>query len=138
MHKVLTKTVYDTSTGDEVAAFESPREQGVFLLPANTVEEPPPEYDTETQRVVFRDGWIVEDLLTETEDDEPERTAEQFHRDAQIERLGFLRDKLQRTDHKVFADYDLKPGEDVEVIKAKRHEWRSEVRQLIEDGYDQE
>ncbi|MCH8476366.1 MAG: hypothetical protein LAT56_00275 [Wenzhouxiangella sp.] len=87
------------------------------------------------------EGLVWDDILGDFRPQdtvEPELTLEHIYRNKRIERLYFLRAKLSATDHKLFADYDPKPGEDVEVIKRQRHEWREEARQLIADGYDEE
>jgi len=55
----------------------------------------------------------------------------------QRQRLNELRKKLSATDHKVYADYEPKPGEDVDAIKAARSAWRAEARELIKQGADE-
>ena len=57
-----TKTVYSIATGQKEIAYESPREPGVFLMPANTTKTAPPEYDAETQTLVWDGAWQVEDI----------------------------------------------------------------------------
>ena len=57
---------------------------------------------------------------------------------AKRNRLRELRRQLDETDHKTFADYEPKEGEDVEAIKSERREWRREVRELIAEGVGQE
>jgi len=53
---------YDKVTGEQVKAFESPLEPGVYLHPANSTSLPPPTYNKDTQTREFTDGaWVVTD-----------------------------------------------------------------------------
>jgi hypothetical protein len=67
-----TKTVYSITTGQKEIAHESPREPGVFLIPANTTEKAPPDYDAETQVLRYDGKWIVEDVPQPEPEPEPE------------------------------------------------------------------
>lgn len=41
-----------------------------------------------------------------------------------------LQKNLDDTDHKTFADYEPKPGEDIDAIKTQRSTWRAEIREV--------
>lgn len=64
------------------------------------------------------------------------KTPEQLEQEKQQReskaRIRDLQKLLDDTDHKVFPDYEPKEGEDLEVIKADRSEWRTEIRGLID------
>jgi len=47
------------------------------------------------------------------------------------QRIRELQTKLDNTDHKTFSDYTPKEGEDLQVVIAKRCEWRNEIRELL-------
>lgn len=49
------KTVWNKHTGSAETAYESPREPGVYLLPKDTVEVPPPKA-SENELPVWKDG----------------------------------------------------------------------------------
>jgi hypothetical protein len=61
----MTKQVSQLDTGGYfvclTVADESPLEPGVFLMPAGTVDAPPPEIP-EGQRAKWADGWVFEDI----------------------------------------------------------------------------
>lgn len=58
---------YDKVTGEQLKAFESPLEPGVYLHPADSTTLPPPSYDADTQTREFTDGaWVVTDKPAET------------------------------------------------------------------------
>jgi len=54
---------YDKSTGEQVRAFESPLEPGVYLHPANSTTLEPPMYDPSFEVLKFvNDSWLIENI----------------------------------------------------------------------------
>jgi hypothetical protein len=77
---------YDTNgiyTGDSVAD-ESPLEDGIFLMPANSTEVAPPEV-TEGNQAVFSAGeWIVQAIPAPDQAAKPVLTAEELNEQEKI------------------------------------------------------
>ena len=111
-----TKTVYSLATGQAETAYESPLEPDVFLLPANTTEEPPPEYDAETQTLLWDDAWLINDIP------QPEPTPEPTPEE-QAEALRMQRkDAYQNESDPLF--FKAQRGE------ATMEEWQAKVAEI--------
>ena len=111
------KIVYNTVNGTETIAFENPVRAGNYLLPANSTEIVPPEFNASTHTCSFNGTqWVV----TEIHEPEPESTPEPV---PAIEELRQQRDQLLRdTDWRDLPSY---PG-------TNQAAWRT-YRQALRD-----
>jgi len=64
------KTVYSVFGGSPVIAYDNPISGG-FILPAKTVEDEPPQFNSETQVCNYVDGeWVVSEKNSELQEQE--------------------------------------------------------------------
>ena len=111
------KIVYNTINGTKTIAFENPVRAGNYLLPANSTEIAPPEFDSSTHICTFNGAeWkIVEIPAVESQQTQELVPA--------IEQLRIQRDQLLRdTDWRDLPSY---PG-------LNQAEWRN-YRQVLRD-----
>ena len=94
------KIVYNTINGAETIAFENPVRAGNYLLPANSTEIAPPEFDSSTHICTFNGTeWKLEKIQVL----EPQQTPEPV---PAIEQLRQQRDQLLRdTDWRDLPSY---------------------------------
>jgi hypothetical protein len=109
------KIVYHKANAAEVVAFEDPKVAGRYVLPANSTEIEPPEFDASTHTCAF-DGsqWVVTEMPGEAPAPEPIPA---------IDQLRMVRNSLLvQTDWRMLPDY---PGTD-------QTEWQT-YRQALRD-----
>ena len=111
------KVVYNTINGTKTIAFENPVRAGNYLLPANSTEIAPPEFDSSTHICTFNGTeWNIEKI----QELEPQKTPEPV---PAIEQLRQQRDQLLRdTDWRDLPSY---PG-------TNQAAWRT-YRQALRD-----
>jgi len=112
------KTVYNITDASPTTAFENPVRAGHYLLPANSTEITPPEFNVNTHTCLFNGTeWVV----TEIPVTEPEPTPEHV---PAMEQLRTQRDQLLRdTDWRMTKDYPY-------ADQLEWEDYRFELREL--------
>ena len=120
------KTVYTIFGGFPVIAYENPISGG-FILPANTVENEPPQFNTETHICNYVEGeWIVSEKGFDSQEQESS-----FVPDDLMPWLRMKRDQiLASTDWVMLSDFQ---GSNLSSYIAYRQQLR-DVPQSISSG----
>ena len=91
------KTVYSIYNGTPVTAQKNPVRKGAYLMPANSTEFPPPQFDT-TTHTAFYNGtkWEVTEIPKEPEP-EVEPVVEQLpeYLQKRLEAYGTMQQQLE-------------------------------------------
>jgi hypothetical protein len=121
--------VYRKENGSAVACQKHPFKDE-FLIPANTVESAPPDFDETTQIAEFvSDKWQISTIFVEQNEDIIDD--DKLPDPTPIELIRILRDNLlKESDFRMVADYS---GGDQEAWKSYRQQLR-ELPAQIEAG----
>lgn len=89
------KTVYNIADASPTTAFENPVRAGHYLLPANSTEIAPPEFDVNTHTCLFNGTeWVVTEIPVPEPSPEPEPYVETYV-DLRLAEYGSPQEQLE-------------------------------------------